>query len=67
MAKPDDSDLTSGDGAVLIEIVCQSAPITPEARERARKRAQQQRQLGRESVPAPKHIPPASKPTDPPE
>src|SRR4051794_18272610 len=51
MAMPDDSDPTSGDGAILIEIICQSAPIPPEARERARRRARQQRQLGHEPVP----------------
>jgi hypothetical protein len=67
MAQPDDSDLTSGDGALLIEIVCQSAPITPEARERARKRAQQQRQLGREPVLPTDSKPPDHKPADQPE
>lgn len=35
-----DSDLTTGDGAILVAIRSKGAEITPEARERARKRAE---------------------------
>lgn len=34
------SKYTTGDGSILIEVRSKGAPITPEARERARKRAE---------------------------
>jgi hypothetical protein len=43
MATPNDSDLTSGEGSITIEITSKGAPITPDAIERARKRALSQR------------------------
>ena len=67
MAKPDESAYTSGDGELLIEIVCESAPITPEARERARRRALWNAQHRRGCTVAAEPVRPADQPSDMPE
>jgi hypothetical protein len=48
------SPYTSGTGSILIEIKCKSAPITPEAQERARRRALRRKwEQQREPLPPP--------------
>ena len=52
MKPNDDSDLTSGEGTILIEVRSKGAPITPEAVDRARRRAEALRQQAAGGSPA---------------
>ena len=49
------SEFTTGDGSILIEVRSKGAPLTPEAMERARKRAEA---LRMETKPGPAESPP---------
>lgn len=66
MKPSEGAEFTTGEGAILVEFRSTGAPITPEAQERARKRAVEKRdQELRRSLPlsnsVPSEIPPPAK------